>query len=231
MVYNKSMNKIVSRIFNKLTPDFKKLSEFGFKEIGGEFSYSTEILDGQFELRVSVKGGEVETEVCDKETGEPYTLFLIEDAGGSFVGAVRSEYESVLSEIAEKCFDKCVFKCECTQAVIGYVKNTYGGELEFLWEKFDDNAVWRRSDNKKWYGAVLTVARDKLGFSTKERVEVLDLRTDPKHIDDKVDGKKFFYGYHMNKRHWITVVLDGSVGLEEIYKMIDESYILAAKSK
>ncbi len=33
-------------------------------------------------------------------------------------------------------------------------------------------------------------------------------------------------GYHMNKNHWNTVVLDGSVHVKEIFKWIDESYNL-----
>lgn len=37
-------------------------------------------------------------------------------------------------------------------------------------------------------------------------------------------------GYHMNKEHWNTVILDGTVPEEEIKKMIDESYRLVVKS-
>ncbi len=33
-------------------------------------------------------------------------------------------------------------------------------------------------------------------------------------------------GYHMNKEHWNTVILDGSLPDEMIYKMIDDSYDL-----
>jgi predicted DNA-binding protein (MmcQ/YjbR family) len=33
-------------------------------------------------------------------------------------------------------------------------------------------------------------------------------------------------GYHMNKRHWNTVVLDGSIPEDEIRAMVDESYDL-----
>jgi len=36
-------------------------------------------------------------------------------------------------------------------------------------------------------------------------------------------------GYHMNKRHWNTVVLDGSIADDEIRAMIDESYALVVK--
>jgi len=36
-------------------------------------------------------------------------------------------------------------------------------------------------------------------------------------------------GYHMNKRHWNTVVLDGSIPDADLLAMIDESYDLVVK--
>jgi predicted DNA-binding protein (MmcQ/YjbR family) len=35
-------------------------------------------------------------------------------------------------------------------------------------------------------------------------------------------------GYHMNKRHWNTVLLDGSVPAAIVYRMIDHSFELVA---
>lgn len=35
--------------------------------------------------------------------------------------------------------------------------------------------------------------------------------------------------YHMNKRHWNTVILDGSLPRGEIERMIDQSYALVVK--
>jgi len=37
-------------------------------------------------------------------------------------------------------------------------------------------------------------------------------------------------GYHMNKTHWNTVILDGSISAEITMKMIDDSYILVVQS-
>ena len=36
-------------------------------------------------------------------------------------------------------------------------------------------------------------------------------------------------GYHMNKRHWNTIVLDGSIPDAELCAMIDESYALVVQ--
>jgi len=37
-------------------------------------------------------------------------------------------------------------------------------------------------------------------------------------------------GYHMNKRHWITILMDGSIQDKVILRWIDESYDLVAAS-
>ncbi|HCR53868.1 MAG TPA: MmcQ-like protein [Cytophagales bacterium] len=37
-------------------------------------------------------------------------------------------------------------------------------------------------------------------------------------------------GYHMNKKHWITVIMDGSIPDREIKAWIDESYNLVTKT-
>jgi predicted DNA-binding protein (MmcQ/YjbR family) len=37
-------------------------------------------------------------------------------------------------------------------------------------------------------------------------------------------------GYHLNKRHWNTIVLDGSVPDEEVEELIDHSYALVVET-
>jgi len=37
-------------------------------------------------------------------------------------------------------------------------------------------------------------------------------------------------GYHLNKRHWNTLIIDGSIPDDEIRSQIDHSYALIAKS-
>ncbi len=37
-------------------------------------------------------------------------------------------------------------------------------------------------------------------------------------------------GYHMNKKHWNTVTLDGTIPEDEVKGMIDDSYELVVKS-
>jgi len=57
----------------------------------------------------------------------------------------------------------------------------------------------------------------------------LNLKCDPFHAELLRDTYQAVTpGYHMNKRHWNTITLDGSVPDDVLKDMIDESYDLVA---
>lgn len=215
--------------FKNRRPNIKKLLSYGFKPVENGYIYSCDLADTQMKLTVTVTSeGKLYTDIIDS-FGDEYVLHRVPDAEGNFVGSVRTETEAVIDDISDKCFEPDVFKAEQAKAVIAYVREKYGDELEFLWQKFPDNAVWRRKDTAKWYGALLTVSARKLGIGSDEIIEIIDLRIKPENMENTVDNKKFYPGYHMNKKHWYTVCLDGSVETQEICRRIDESYLLATK--
>lgn len=214
-------------VFNKKILNSKKALAFGFGKSGNDYNYETDILDGQFRLRITISSiGSVDTSLFEKETGEEYILYKTK-AVGAFVGNVRKAVETALIEVSECCYDTEIFKSPQAKEVIRYVQEKYGDELEFLWKKFSDNAVWRRKDNEKWYGAILTVARNKLGLDSNEVVEIIDLKIQPEKMEALLANGNYYPGWHMNKKSWFTIILDGSVATEEIHKRIDESYLLA----
>ena len=65
----------------------------------------------------------------------------------------------------------------------------------------------------------------------KDGVDRINLKADP---DESIVLRKIYDsvipGYHMNKTHWNTVLLDESVPSEEIEGMIDNSYDLVIKN-
>jgi predicted DNA-binding protein (MmcQ/YjbR family) len=53
----------------------------------------------------------------------------------------------------------------------------------------------------------------------------MNLKCDPElAVDLRERYEAVRPGYHMNKKHWNTVVLDDSIPVQEIKKMIDHSY-------
>ena len=37
-------------------------------------------------------------------------------------------------------------------------------------------------------------------------------------------------GYHMNKKHWNTIIIDGDLPIEEFFALVEHSYALVVKS-
>lgn len=206
----------------------QKGKSFGFEKKQKEYLYKTEILNNEFTLIVKIQNnGTVKTELTENSTGELYTLHLVKSAEGDFVGKIKDAYESELNKIAQNCFDFSIFKSEQVYEIFDYIEKKYGDTPEYLWEKFPENAVIRRHDTQKWYAAILTVKAEKLGLKSSEIVEVIDLHAKPEDIPKLITQSDIYPGYHMNKKHWYTIILDNSVETEKIQNYIDESYLLA----
>ena len=224
------MDKYIKDIFKNKKMNKTKLLAFGFVFCDGKYVYSTKILSNAFQLTVFIDGDDVSTKLIDVETGELYTLHTNEDFCGSYVGDVRKQYCQVLTQIVNSCFDVCVFKSNYAQKIIDYIFNHYGDNLEFLWPKFSNNAIVRRSDNKKWYVLMVNIELNKLSTIFKnndKKADVLVLRSS--HAKQLIDNKTYFEAYHMNKNNWVSVLLDKSLNLDDVFKLIDESFDLAKR--
>ena len=208
--------------------DLKKLEEFGFKLINKSYYYHTSLLKNQFKMSVKINlDNSIFTEIIDTETTEPYVLHFLEIKRSAYSEKVYKAYNEVLEKIQKECFEEEIFKANYTKEIIDYVKNKYGDELEFLWEKSPKNAVIRRKSSNKWYAVILTISKRKLNLNSDEIIEVINLHNIAEEIEKLIDNKKYFPAYHMNKKYWCTICLDGTVELKEIYKLIDISYELA----
>lgn len=203
-----------------------RLENFGFCKTADSWIYQKNIFDGQLLMTLKFTGGKIFSCVADS-TGEEYTLHLVESSVGKFVGNVRADYEKILSAFIENCCEENIFSAQLTKNLIAYVREKYGDELEFLWAKFPKYAVWRRRDTQKWYAVLMEISERKLNLDSDNKVEVINLRG--RELENFLDGEKFFAGYHMNKKSWYTIRLDGSVEFNEICTRLDESYRLATK--
>ncbi len=90
--------------------------------------------------------------------------------------------------------------------------------------------VLRHGRSKKWFGILLKAPCDRVGVKGEGEVEVLNLKCDPvlaKGLFETYRG--IMPAYHMNKYHWITVVLDSDVPFSEAKGLIDLSFSLTDK--
>ena len=204
------------------------LEQFGFLDTGEDQVYFAMLAAGAFRMELHVdSNGIVRSAVYDRETNEEYALHLVSSAEGETVGKVREDYEKVIKAFTNHCTEADVYKSKQFYEILDHIRFEYGGRLEFLWDKLPETAVVRRKDNEKWYALFGIIPEEKIGLSGHEKVEVMIIRGLPEEIPSLVDGKNFFTGYHMNKDHWYTIVMDGRVPTEEVLKRLDRSYEIA----
>lgn len=112
------------------------------------------------------------------------------------------------------------------QEIFEYAKKVYGTVPEYLWKQYPDYAVLRIKETDKWYAVIMSAPRDKLGIEGSGKVEILNVKCNPEMAASLVQAQGFLPGYHMNKNHWISILLDGTVGEIMILDLLDRSYEL-----
>ncbi len=70
----------------------------------------------------------------------------------------------------------------------------------------------------------MRVAADKLGQPGTEKLEILNVKSSPLLIGSLREELGFLPAYHMNKDHWVTILLDGSVPFAKIQDLLAWSY-------
>lgn len=222
--------KALERVFRDRKPCKEKLLPFGCVRGENGFLYRTKLLNGQFRMEFEIHAdGSVHVAVHGPDGEEEIPHLAPRMADRVQERAFRREYEEELWHVAECCFEPDFFKADPARSLLAHVRGAYGEELEFLWRKSPGSAVVRRKDTEKWYAVFLAVPRLKLGGSSKERVEVLNLRVCPGELDGLLDHCSRFPAYHMNKKNWVSLCLDGTIPFEELAARLETSRRLAGK--
>jgi predicted DNA-binding protein (MmcQ/YjbR family) len=62
-------------------------------------------------------------------------------------------------------------------------------------------------------------------------VEVINLKLDKEKIPELIKRHGFYPAYHMNKKYWISIVLDNIISDKELLTLVEESYNYAVGKK
>lgn len=212
--------------------NIEALLNFGFKKVGDVFVFEAYIANGELKMIVTVsQNGEMITRVEDAAFGDEYTLHLVEGAQGSFVGEVRDEYQGLITLIEEKCFERGYKTHSQVKEILDGVLEKYSALPEYPFEDDNETAVLRRNDSQKWFGIIMSISPKKLGLEGNGNIEVINIKVDPEELNRILDNEKYFRAYHMNKKLWMTLVLDGRLPTAEIMKRIEDSFNLVGAKK
>lgn len=212
-----------NEIFKRCQVDLKKIRNYGFKKEKENYIFSKNFLNNQFKAVIIVDHqGILSSKVYDNLTSEEYNNinFAVE---GKFVNSVREAYKYILNDIKEKCFIQKYFLSEQANRIVQYIIDKYGNKPEFLWDKFPYYGVFKK--NNKWYAIIMNIDKSKITNDSGE-VEIINLKVLEKEISKLLNQEGFYKAYHMNKKSWITIILDDTVDDKIIFDLIDNSYNL-----
>ncbi len=112
-----------------------------------------------------------------------------------------------------------------------HIKTVYGVEPDYPFEGDAVSAVFRRTDNRKWFALAMRLPAGRLGLPGSSILDVVNLKCDPLMIGSLLAEPGFFPAYHMNKERWITAVLDDRIPDALFAALIGQSYALTAPKR
>ncbi len=199
--------------------DTKALERYGFIKEESDF-FLTKELTGQFIISIRFNDYDFNVAVLDKDSNEEYVPFRVSSINGSYVQRIRDLVDSEINRILASCFTRNKLIDEL---------------LEHLLEKYqtipdypfgDESMVFRV--NNKWYGLVMQIDKSKI-MNSHGKCTIINLKIDKDKIPHIIDNKNIFQAYHMNKKYWISVLIDNNLDMDYLFELIDESYNLVLK--
>ena len=121
-----------------------------------------------------------------------------------------------------------------------FILENFGGIVkDNPWEKEPNFTVFRHADNQKWIALRFCATKEQLsklgddeilrGYADGEQIDIVNVKVEPEMIGDIVKLPGFLPAFHMNRQHWVTILLDAEVDAEKTKALVDISYNLTAK--
>lgn len=221
--------KLIDEIFKKYTLKEETLINYGFVFNNGIYSYNKLIYNNDFELKLTIINKEINGKLIDKDFNLEYEQINIETSG-SFISALKEECKKVLIDIRNNCYYKEYFIYPQSNRISNLIKSKYDVSPEFLWDTEPGFGVFRNPNTNKWFGIIMNIKKNKITGNDIKEIEILNLMLHNK-TQQYLNNDGIYFAYHMNKKNWISIILDDSLCDDEILNLIDISYTNSDKIK
>lgn len=210
----------ISKIFERFKYKEDKLLKYGFKVVDNKYVLEKKSSNKAFSFHIEINNKKVSSLVIDNNTKEEYMPFYIESINGEYVGTIRDEFDLLLKDILEKCYEKD-YENSILKKMIKCVRDKYDVKPEYLWSDSPNTFVFKH-EGAKWFGIVMDIKYKKVGIPSDDIVYVLNVKNND--VDKVLKENGVVPAYHMNKKYWISILLDGSISLDKVLELIDISY-------
>ena len=215
--------KIEENLFKRYIVDFSKLEKFGFIKEKDYYIYSKNFMNNEFKTIIKIdNNGFIKGYVIDLNTNLEYFNIRLEKYG-SWTGEVIDNYKMILVDIRDNCFSERYFISDQANRIGNYIIEKYHDKPEFLWKKYPNFGVFRNKNKQKWY-ALMANIKGNVFNKPNEEIEIINIKLNNVKIEKLLKQNGYYQAYHMNKKSWISIILDETLSDLEIEELIDESY-------
>ena len=190
------------------------------------YEMSVPVSNGAFnaEISLAISDQTLIVQLFDSATGEKYALFDM-PSHGAFVASLREEVQKIIDDIKAKCFEINDLKDD----YIAWIKSKFGVEPDYPWPDDAPYSFVFRCLNEKWFALVMRIKYRQLGLTGDENVWVVNMKAEQDNIPNLVDHKSIFPAWHMNKKHWITILLTAATDFNKLCELTEKSYELVTR--
>ena len=217
-----------SYIFRSAKIKKDSLTAAGFETSDGTmYTKNTTVSNGAFNANITLSLSEqtLTVHLFDSATGERYALFDMPSSHGAFVASLREEVQQIIDKIRAKCFESKDLKDD----YIAWIKTQFDAEPDFPWPDDAPYSFVLRCPNEKWFALVMRIKYRQLGLTGDEEVWVVNMKASQDEIPNLIDKKSIFPAWHMNKKHWITVLLTAATDFNKLCELTQKSWELVTK--
>ena len=115
------------------------------------------------------------------------------------------------------------------QQFLEYCLSTYNTSPDYPFDEDFETAVLRHAGNRKWYALVMRVSRRKFGLDSDRVIDIVNLKLPTEMFGSFGANDGVFPAYHMNKLHWISVLLPDAP--DDVVKFLTNVSFEATKAK
>ena len=117
------------------------------------------------------------------------------------------------------------------EELFAHIEREYNVKPDYPWLELPEGAVFRHGDNRKWFALSMPVPRRYAYPGETGEVDAVNVKCDPILIGMLRGEPGILPAYHMNKAHWVTILLDGTADDERLKFLLRQSFELTKSRK
>lgn len=205
-----------------------KLIDFGFIKDNNNYFYNVN-LNNNLKLKIIIKDKIIDAKVIDQDFNDDNEINLDIIKSSNFIINIKEICKEILLNIRENCYVKRNFISEQGNRIAILIEKQYNSKPEFLWKKWPTYGIFRNNTNDKWFAIIMNINKNKLVKDCNEIIEIINLKIEKQFIDS-LKIKNVFPSYHMNKKSWISIILDDTLDDKTIMNLVSISYNTVAEN-